>query len=299
VVNGTELRVFRKEDGSWIEVNRVNASQVLGKPEKPYIVSPEPFTHGDKPYIAFQLSEAFLSVDNAIADIYIMQPQATTSCHFRMISPDNTAARRKPEPFALQDKAVVYFSEGEAGTRNLFQADTGLDTLTPETDLGITKTDSADPVIPGDPLTYTLTITNAGPSDASSVTVVDTLPSAVTFVSSNPPAPTCDLAGATLTCALGALAAGGNATVTIDVTVNDDATDVIVNTASVSGDETDPNPVNNSASEPTGIGGAATPNVDGSYVPPGWHYWRALLTTGMYGYKASQWDVGSAAPLSS
>ena len=129
--------------------------------------------------------------------------------------------------------------------------------FTPETDLGITKTDSADPVSPGDPLTYTLTITNAGPSDATSVTVVDTLPSAVTFVSSNPP---CNLAGATLTCALGELAAGGNATVTIDVTVNDDATGVLVNTATVSGDETDPNPANNSASQPTGI--EFTPETD-------------------------------------
>jgi hypothetical protein len=126
VVNGTELRVFRKEAGSWIEVNRVNPSQVLGNPAYPYIVSPEPFTHGGKPYIAFQLSSTYHSVDNGLADIYIMQPQATTSCHFRLISPDDTAARRKPEPLALQGKPVVYYLEGDLGTFTLYQAETGL-----------------------------------------------------------------------------------------------------------------------------------------------------------------------------
>ena len=54
---------------------------------------------------------------------------------------------------------------------------TDVDTLTPETDLAITKSDSADPVSPGDPLTYTL------PSEqravhATAATVVDTLPRA-------------------------------------------------------------------------------------------------------------------------
>ena len=72
---------------------------------------------------------------------------------------------------------------------------TDVDTLTPETDLSITKTDSADPVNPGDPLTYTLAFTNHGPSDVTGVTVVDTLPAGVTFVSSVPGAPACTLAG--------------------------------------------------------------------------------------------------------
>ena len=126
VVNGTELRVLREVAGSWIEVNRVNPSQVLGKPAYPYVVSPEPFSYGGKPYIAFQLSSNYHSVENGLADIYIMQPQATTSCHFRLISPDDTARRRKPEPLALQDKPVVYFLEGELGALTLYQAETGL-----------------------------------------------------------------------------------------------------------------------------------------------------------------------------
>lgn len=130
---------------------------------------------------------------------------------------------------------------------------TDIDTLTPEADLSITKTDSADPVSPGDPLTYSLTITNAGPSNATSVTVTDTLPAGVTFVSSSPGAPTCTFGGGTLTCALGSLAAGGTTAVAINVTVNASG-GLLVNTATVSGSETDPDPGNNSASAATGVG---------------------------------------------
>ena len=128
---------------------------------------------------------------------------------------------------------------------------TDTDTLAPQADLGITKTDSADPVSPGDPLTYLVTVANAGPSDATVVTMTDTLPSGVTFVSSVPPSPTCTLAGPTLTCALGSLAAGANATVTIDVTVNGSATGMLVNTAVVAANEPDPDSANNAAVEAT------------------------------------------------
>ena len=130
---------------------------------------------------------------------------------------------------------------------------TDIDTLTPQTDLSIAKSDSADPVFPGDPLRYDLTIVNLGPSDATAVTVVDTLPGGVAFVSSVPGPPTCTLAATTLTCGLGPLAAGGSATVTIDTTVNGSGAGVLVNTASVSGAETDPDPGNNSAAESTGV----------------------------------------------
>jgi uncharacterized repeat protein (TIGR01451 family) len=130
---------------------------------------------------------------------------------------------------------------------------TDVDTLTPEADLSIAKTDSADPVLPGDPLSYTLAVANLGPSNATSLTVVDSLPPDVTFVSSVPGPPTCILAGATVTCGLGSLPAGGNATVTINTTVNTSAGATIVNTATVSAAETDPAPANNSASQPTTV----------------------------------------------
>jgi uncharacterized repeat protein (TIGR01451 family) len=131
---------------------------------------------------------------------------------------------------------------------------TDTDVLNPQTDLGLTKTALPEPAAPGHPLTYDLTVSNAGPSQATSVTVVDPLPAGVTFVSSVPGPPTCTLSGATVTCGLGTLTAGATATVTIDVTVN--AMGVLVNTATVSGSETDPNPANNSASATTTVRGA-------------------------------------------
>ncbi len=50
-------------------------------------------------------------------------------------------------------------------------------------DLSVTKTDSPDPVQPGANLTYTIIVANAGPSNAATVALADTLPAGTTFVS--------------------------------------------------------------------------------------------------------------------
>ena len=50
-------------------------------------------------------------------------------------------------------------------------------------DLSIVKSGSPDPVDAGSTLTYTKTVTKNGPDPAAGVSVVDTLPSDVTFVS--------------------------------------------------------------------------------------------------------------------
>ncbi|MBN1476523.1 DUF11 domain-containing protein [Candidatus Sumerlaeota bacterium] len=53
----------------------------------------------------------------------------------------------------------------------------------PSADLEIVKTDDVDPVLAGDPLSYTLTVFNHGPSVAVSTEVIDTLPPGVTYQS--------------------------------------------------------------------------------------------------------------------
>jgi len=122
----------------------------------------------------------------------------------------------------------------------------------PETDLTIEKIDNVDPVMAGNSLTYTVDVSNLGPSDAQNVVVTDTLPGEVTYVS--------DTAGCvegpvgTLTCSLGDLAA--NASISFDITVtvkSDTPAGEITNTAEVKSDTLDPNPGNNSANEPTTV----------------------------------------------
>ena len=130
-------------------------------------------------------------------------------------------------------------------------------------DLSITKTDSPDPVTAGSNLTYTITITNNGPAPATSVTLTDTLPGGVTFVSSTPSQGSCS--GATVvTCTIGSLANSASATVVIVVTPASAGS--LSNTASVTAAETDTNTANNSAAQDTTVsatGGGAPPTSGG------------------------------------
>lgn len=118
-------------------------------------------------------------------------------------------------------------------------------------DLSITKTDSVDPVVAGNNLTYTITVSNAGPSDAANVVVTDTLPAGVTFVSST--GCTESAAGGVPTCSLGTVSAGGNKQYTVTVTVNAGTTGTITNSVSAASDTSDPDDTNNSTSEDTAV----------------------------------------------
>jgi uncharacterized repeat protein (TIGR01451 family) len=127
---------------------------------------------------------------------------------------------------------------------------TAMTTVNPQADLIITKADTPDPVLVGNNLTYLLTVTNNGPSAATNVTVNDPLPPSVTFVSASPSQGSCS-GTSTVTCTLGSLASGSNATVTIVVRPTQVGT--LSNTASVTGSEADPNTANNTATAPTTV----------------------------------------------
>jgi uncharacterized repeat protein (TIGR01451 family) len=60
---------------------------------------------------------------------------------------------------------------------------TAITTTLASADVSVTKTDSPDPVTAGQNLTYTITVTNDGPSVATTVTLNDPLPAGTTFVS--------------------------------------------------------------------------------------------------------------------
>jgi uncharacterized repeat protein (TIGR01451 family) len=128
-----------------------------------------------------------------------------------------------------------------------------------DADLSLTKKESRDPVMVGNPLGYTLIVTNAGVSGATNVTLTDALPAGLTFTSATPTQGTCSFSAPTVTCNLGALSA--SATVTIVLAVVPNTTGMITNTATVTATETDGNSANNSAGETTKV--SASPSING------------------------------------
>jgi len=161
-------------------------------------------------------------------------------------------------PFALggqslNNTATVAGEEGDPHPED--NSSTVTTTVGPAADLAITKTMGKAQA--GQPLVYTLAVTNKGPSAASAVTVKDTLPAGTTFKSAAPSQGTCSASGQTVTCDLGPLASGGSAQVSITVEVAAAATGSLKNTATVEGPEPDPDKSNNEAS----VEGPVTPAV--------------------------------------
>src|SRR5262249_34320149 len=102
----------------------------------------------------------------------------------------------------------------------------------------------------GDTITYTVTLTNAGPDPATDVTVQDPLPADVSFDSATPSQGAFDPATDVWTVGTVAVGAAEAQTLTITATVINDEPGV--NTATIShADQFDPNPANNSASAST------------------------------------------------
>jgi len=121
-------------------------------------------------------------------------------------------------------------------------------------DLAVSKSASPNPGQVGVNISYRITVTNNGPANATNVSMTDTLPSGVAFVSSATTQGACN-GSSTVNCNIGNLAAGASAVVTIVVTPS--AMGQVSNTVSASAAETDFAPGNNSATISTLIQPAA------------------------------------------
>ena len=119
---------------------------------------------------------------------------------------------------------------------------------TANADVGVTKVaDNPAPLV-GDDVTFTVTVTNSGPSPATGVVVTDALPAGLTFVSATPSQGTyADATGAWTIGTLSETGPAATATLTIVATVT--APGALVNTATITQQtEVDPNAANNSLS---------------------------------------------------
>jgi uncharacterized repeat protein (TIGR01451 family) len=134
-------------------------------------------------------------------------------------------------------------------------------TVGPAADLAIVDTGPATSAA-GSAATHTLTVTDDGPDNATGVTVTDTLPAGLTFVSATADQGTCSDTGPTISCSLGGLANGSSTTVTIVATASfSSAGQTLVDAASVTGNEFDPDQTNNSSSVSTTVGPAADMSI--------------------------------------
>lgn len=137
-------------------------------------------------------------------------------------------------------------------------------------DLAVSGVAEANPITLGDNLTVTITVTNGGPDGATDVALTSDLPAGAALVSATASQGSCSGTGP-VTCALGAIASGANATVTLVVTPSQTGTASLSST--VAGAEIDPDTTNNAvtvsatvnaASSGGGGGGGGTSDMGGN-----------------------------------
>lgn len=147
-------------------------------------------------------------------------------------------------------------------------------------DLSVIKTADITPAVPGQPFSYTITVTNEGPSDALNVLLIDAVPAVLSdllvsldngstyFAWSSP-------------FMLGTLAANTSRTLRIRGTLSPAATGELINTAVVESSAPDPNPDNNTDTAVTPIRPSADLSIiktaEPSPVPAGGQIQYTLL----------------------
>ncbi|HVX12953.1 MAG TPA: DUF4214 domain-containing protein [Pirellulales bacterium] len=161
----------------------------------------------------------------------------------------------------ITNTAVATTDSGVVNAATIAGSDTlGQGTVTTgPADLSLSLSHSTDNVaiVPGQALTYTITVTNNSPSFAATgVQISDSLPGGVTFISAESgfgtvaggtPDGTVSESGGTIIDNLGTLAAGQSVTLTLQVMPL--ATGGLVDSATVTSTSTDPNSANNSGTD--------------------------------------------------
>ncbi len=138
---------------------------------------------------------------------------------------------------------------GGAGAAWVFTKGTASPAGTP--DLSITNSVvGGPPFLAGTNCNYIISVLNVGPGAANGVVVTDELPVGTTLVSATPsqgtcpPVPPSPFGTTIVSCALGSLANGASATISLTLTTGQ-TPGVVPNTAMVTAAEPDPNPGNN------------------------------------------------------
>ncbi len=149
---------------------------------------------------------------------------------------------------------------------------TDTDTLTLHADLTVSKSGTPSPYVPGLPLTYTIVVTNAGPSIVTGAPVVDPFPAAFagfTWTCAASSGSSCAASGSVGLNTSVDLLVGGAATFTVTGTVPPATTGAQNNTVTVTppAGVVDPVPGNNSATNTNPVGAVADVRITKTSTP--------------------------------
>ncbi len=158
-------------------------------------------------------------------------------------SGDATFSTATLAPVALNSILSATATDG-AGNTSEFSAN--LVNAAPSADLVVTLIAAPEPVAAGGFLTYTITVSNNGPSNATNVVLTNTLPSTVSFIGATSSTGSITQSGSTVTATVGALASGATATITVTV-VSPLTSGSITSSATATLTESDPNSANNTS----------------------------------------------------
>ena len=128
-------------------------------------------------------------------------------------------------------------------------------------DLSITQSGAPAAICPGQPISYTLNVSNAGPSPAASVSVVDALPAGASLVSAAGQGWSCG-GTTTLTCTRPSLGVGAAPAITVAIDAPATAGPA-TSAASVSSATNDPSSVNDSSAASTTVNATPPPPATG------------------------------------
>ncbi len=223
------------------------ALAVTGHAGQPMIIEPDPLTPG-WPTCFLLKEETYLHI--VTCELGVLK-------HGQEIQVELTLLTR-----ALRDRMMVSTAFVRADEDELNPLDNTSTMTIPvqvKADLSVSSAISG-PVVAGETLSYILTVTNIGPSEAIGVTLTDTLPIGAQLVSAvssqgedcrtEREEPTTD----TVVCSLGNLGSGETVTVTsvvaIDKSLTFPLTEPLVHSVRVTAEQPDPNFSNNELTEP-------------------------------------------------
>jgi uncharacterized repeat protein (TIGR01451 family) len=128
---------------------------------------------------------------------------------------------------------------------------TTISIVSPAVNLVLTLSAAPDAPLIGSALTYTLTLTNLGPSTATNVVITDPLPSSLTLISSNSTSGTISVSNGTVIIGNVSLSAGAGLTASLRTAPG--TSGIIVNTVTATSAQLDLDPASNTAEVSTTV----------------------------------------------